>query len=68
MMIPVQYNDGRHDMVKPQLLDRLLNSRRVVGFKRSSGWVTVGSDPIRGQERRRSQVAYTGRDRRSAQH
>ena len=59
MMIQVQYTDGRHDMVKPQLLDRLIDSHRVAGFRRSAGWVTVGKDPIR---RRRGD--FGGPDRR----
>lgn len=61
MMIQVQYTDGRHDMVKPQLLDRLLDSRRLARFRRSGGWVTIGKDPVR---RRRG--PYGGPDRRGA--
>ena len=47
MMIQVQYTDGRHDLVKQQLLDRLLDSHRLARFRRSAGWVVVGKDPVR---------------------
>lgn len=51
MMIRVMYNDGRFDMVKPQLLDTLLTSQRVTSFKRAGGWAVVGRDPVRTSRR-----------------
>lgn len=68
MMIPVKYNDGRHDLVKPQILERLLSTHKLVGFKRSSGWVTVGVDPIRKRERRLYSRQVEQSDRRAEQH
>jgi hypothetical protein len=47
MMIPVVYNSGTHDMVKAELLNRLLGSGVIMKFKRATGWVKVGTDPIR---------------------
>ena len=47
MMIPVVYNSGKHDIIKAELLNRLLGNGLIEKFKRASGWVKVGSDPIR---------------------
>ncbi len=65
MMIQVQYTDGRHDMVKPQLLDRLLDAHKIFGFRRGGGWATVGRDPLRRQ--RGSRLGdFNGEERRDA--
>ena len=47
MMIRVMYSDGRFDIVKPKLLEDLIEQEVVTSFKRSTGWVVVGRDPIR---------------------
>lgn len=47
MMIPVVYKTGTHDVVKPELLNRLLVKGEIAEFKRTTGWVKVGNDPIR---------------------
>src|SRR5271169_5766062 len=47
MLIQVAYLDDRYDYLKEFQLDRLLELRQVVKFRRSSGWVQVGVDPIR---------------------
>ena len=62
MMIRVMYDDGQFDMVKPQLLDRLLEARRVTSFRRATGWAVVGRDPVR--SRGRSSDYYQGPERR----
>jgi hypothetical protein len=62
MLIRVIYTNGEFDMVKPQLLDYLLDSNKITKFKRSNGWAVVGKDAIRtgssngywGEERRES--------------
>ena len=51
MMIRVLYSDGRFDMVKPDMLDTLLNRQIVSSFKRNSGWAVVGRDAIRSSSR-----------------
>lgn len=63
MLIPVIYPDGRHDLVKPFILDRLIDREEVRSFKRSSGWVALGVDPVR---TRRGDNGYQGAERRSA--
>jgi len=60
MMIRVMYNDGRFDMVKPDRLDDLIEKEVVTSFKRSTGWVVVGRDPIRNSGR----ADYGGAERR----
>ncbi len=62
MLIRVRYKDGRIDLVPSRKLDELIMMSEIDKFERSSGWVTVGRDPIRstlrglysGPERRRS--------------
>ena len=49
MIIPVKYSDGTIDRVQSMLLDTLILSGAITRFKRSSGWVVIGQDPIRKQ-------------------
>lgn len=60
-MIRIKYSDGRYDMVKASHLDHLIVTRQISGFKRQSGWVVLGRDPIRN---RGKQVFYLGPERR----
>jgi hypothetical protein len=61
MLIQVAYHDNRYDYLKDFQLDRMLELNQVAGFRRRSGWVQVGVDPIR--EGRKS---YYGTERRNA--
>ena len=47
MMIQIIYNTGTYDMIKSEHLNRLLVNGEVAQFKRSTGWIKVGRDPIR---------------------
>lgn len=47
MLIQVEYDNNKFDFVKNYQLDSLLENQRIRRFKRTSGWVTVGVDPIR---------------------
>lgn len=47
MLIPVIFNNGQQDMVKPFVLDRLIEAGSISSFRRSSGWIVIGRDPIR---------------------
>jgi len=60
MLIRVMYNNGSFDMVKPNMLDNLLNQQTITSFKRNSGWAVVGRDPIRSSSR----TNYSGVNRR----
>jgi hypothetical protein len=55
MMIQVINSDNRFDYVKDDILDHLIKSNTVKRFKRASGWVTVGVDPVRKSRRRLDQ-------------
>jgi len=61
MLIRVMYADGRVGMIKPHLLDRLLEGKIVTSFQRADGWAVVGRDIIR---RHHGTHAYNGADRR----
>lgn len=60
MLIRVKYVDERFDMVRPEILDRLLEAGKVREFQRSDGWVIPGI----GNVRRKNRAEYTGTDRR----
>ena len=60
MLIRVIYKDGKFDMVKPQMLDNLIEEDKVTGFMRSTGWAFVGRDSIR----RGGAEGYWGEERR----
>jgi hypothetical protein len=47
MLIRVMYDDGTFDMVKPQMLDLLLGTEKLISFKRSDRWAVVGRDALR---------------------
>ena len=47
MLIQVMYPDNHHDFVKPNMLDTLIESQKISKFKRSTGWVVLGMDPVR---------------------
>jgi hypothetical protein len=49
----------------PHVLDVMLGNNCVLKFRRSSGWVTVGVDPIRAHSRRMDFHDYNGPERRS---
>ena len=60
MMIRIFYTDGTFDMVKPKMLDYLLDKNKIKRFKRSNGWAVVGRDSIRSDSLNR----YYGEERR----
>jgi hypothetical protein len=62
MLIRVMYDNGKFDMVKPQLLGNLLEIKRVARFKRSENWAVVGRDPIRSNHQSQN---YKGPERRT---
>ncbi len=61
MMVRVIYPDNRYDMVKTSRLDDLISSKAIAKFERSSGWVTIGVDPIRSPK---GTMTYAGPERR----
>lgn len=47
MLVQVNWTNNRYDYVKDFMLDSLIEAGVVARFLRSSGWVTIGVDPIR---------------------
>jgi hypothetical protein len=64
--IHVITRDGAYQHLTPPALDVLLEKNHVMRFKRSSGWVTAGIDPIRVKDRREAPSLFNGSDRREA--
>ena len=61
MLIRVRYVDNRFDMVRPEILDRLIETGKVREFERRDGWVMPGIANLRRKNRNR----FSGTDRRS---
>jgi hypothetical protein len=59
MLVMVRYMDEEYGIVEDYCLDYLIAKGRIAGFARSSGWVTIGLDPVRGKE-----GDYNGPERR----
>jgi len=66
LFLHVQYRDNRHDFVKANHLDKLIELRQIKQFYRPSEgrWVDIAVDPVRevggnygGPERRRMHLA-----------
>ena len=62
MLIHIMRTGNHYDYVKNFVLDILIASKEIVKFERSTGWVTVGVDPIRGSRR---YSVFNGYDRRA---
>ncbi len=62
MKIPVVFCNNTYGVVDAEQLDELLRERKIVSFYRTSGWVRVAFDPIRGSGGR-----YDGPERRNKQ-
>jgi len=62
MLIQVKWTNDRYDYVKDFMLDSLLNAGAIARFLRSSGWVTVGVDPVRSNT---LDCEYSGSERRT---
>ncbi len=59
--IPVLFNNNHTSVVSSLELDRLLEDGSLRAFRRMSGWVIVGQDPVRGK----GGSSYGGQERRS---
>ena len=61
MLLRVIYTDGSFDIVDKFQLQALIESHSISKFKRTDGWVEVGSPLVRRQQSKRE---YTGPERR----
>jgi len=64
MGILVQYMDKTFGAVSNNDLDTLIDSKKIIGFRRSGGWVDVSIGPLRRQD---SPQQYLGEERRTGQ-
>lgn len=64
MLIQVYYTDKRYDYVNGIILEKLLEAGEISKFRRSSGWVTVGVDPMRKTKRDHTHQAMNELERR----
>jgi len=62
MLVQVKWANDGYDYVEESLLDYLIEAGSVARFLRSSGWVTIGVDPIRSNT---SKHVYIGAERRA---
>jgi hypothetical protein len=60
MMIRVMYYDGLTEMVRPPVLQHLIQTGKIMRFRRTEGWTEIGTDAIRTDRR----DPYYGRERR----
>ncbi len=65
MLIEVLYPGLQHDYVKDFMLSSLIENKKIIKFRRSSGWVTLGVDPVRDMTKR---TDYQGVERRARHH
>jgi hypothetical protein len=62
VLVQVKWTNERFDYVKDFMLDSLIEAGVVARFLRSSGWVTIGVDPVRTSTANRE---YRGSERRA---
>ena len=62
MLVRILRNKGYYDYVKPQMLERLIETEEIVSFYRTSGPVVLGVDPVRSSQSK----AFAGDERRFA--
>lgn len=54
------YDEGK---VEDYLLDSLIESNKILAFRRRSGWVVIGRDPVRVRH-----ILYSDNERRKVIH
>ncbi len=63
MVIPVIYSYGERAIVENLWLQLLIETNTIKAFKRCSGWVILGKDPVR-KPRRIKHHTYLGLEKR----
>ena len=64
--IEVMTKEGTVLFCQPAMLDALLEKNHVIKFRRKSGWVTVGVDPIRIKSLPEASQLFNGHERRAS--
>jgi hypothetical protein len=60
LKIQVIFFDNSYGLAESESLDELIKTRRIIAFRRSSGWARVGHDPVRERDGN-----YAGPERRN---
>jgi hypothetical protein len=63
LLIPIIRDNNQHDYIMDFMLDSLIDSKKIVKFKRKTGWVNIATDPIRARNR---YSVFNDSDRRAA--
>jgi len=63
MAIMVHYGNSTFGFVENRALDDLIDSQTIIAFRRESGWVQIGLDPIR---KKSVPLPFEGRERRGS--
>ncbi len=63
MAIMVQFENKTFGYVRNDDLDELIENGGIISFRRSSGWVVIGKDPVRTKR----VTEYAGPERRGGQ-
>lgn len=62
MLLQIVFEDNRFDYIKDFRLNDLIDSRKIKKFRRSTGWVTIGIDPIRSSK---NESSFDGIEKRA---
>jgi len=62
LLINVIYQNGKYGLVEDSEIDKLIVQGKIKKFLRSTGWCTIGADPIR----KESRIDFEGPERRQA--
>ncbi len=55
MLIQIKRDKNHYDYVRESQLDKLIALNLIEKFKRASGWVTLGVDPVRDTSKTRDE-------------
>lgn len=62
MLIQIMRDKNHYDYVKEPQLDKLIAQKLIEKFKRTSGWVTLGVDPVRDPSKTRDGSNITNQE------
>lgn len=54
MLMQVIRSDNQYDYIQDDVLDGLIATGKIIKFRRSTGWITVGTHPTREHKRERT--------------
>lgn len=54
MLMQVIRSDNQYDYIQDDELDSLIAAGKIIKFRRSTGWVTIGTHPVRQHKREKA--------------